>query len=118
MSEEQSLEGWAPEINGDMTLEKVIDLAFDYRGDTTIVKTDGTELVGYLFNRNAKAAAPFIQMFDQKGEGPHKLLYSDIATVAFTGRDTAAGKSWEAWVKRKGQEKTLEPKAKAPKIER
>ena len=26
--------------------------------------------------------------------------YSDIAGLAFTGRDTAAGKSWEAWVKK------------------
>jgi len=30
--------------------------------------------------------------------GKVKIAYSDIAALAFTGRDTAAGKSWEAWV--------------------
>ena len=29
-----------------------------------------------------------------------KIAYADIAALAFSGRDTAAGKSWEAWVKK------------------
>jgi len=28
------------------------------------------------------------------------IAYSDIAALAFSGRDTAAGKSWEAWVRK------------------
>ena len=28
------------------------------------------------------------------------ITYADIASLAFTGRDPAAGKSWEAWVKK------------------
>jgi hypothetical protein len=28
------------------------------------------------------------------------IAYIDIAGLAFTGRDAAAGKSWEAWVKK------------------
>jgi len=31
------------------------------------------------------------------------IPYSDIAALAFTGRDTAAGKSWEAWMKNIGK---------------
>ena len=27
------------------------------------------------------------------------IAYSDIAALAFSGRDMAAGKSWEAWLK-------------------
>src|SRR5437763_1792357 len=43
---EETLEGWAPEIGRGITLEEVIDRAFDYRGNVTVVKTDGTELEG------------------------------------------------------------------------
>jgi hypothetical protein len=28
------------------------------------------------------------------------IPYAEIAALAFTGRDTAAGKSWEAWVRK------------------
>lgn len=103
--EEKSLEGWVPELGEDLTLAQVIDMAFDYRGNTTVVKSDGTELVGYIFNRDAEAQQPYIQMFDEKGDGPIKILYVDIANIKFTGRDTAAGKSWAAWVRRKEKEK-------------
>jgi hypothetical protein len=34
-----------------------------------------------------------------------KITYSDVAALAFTGRDTAAGKSWEAWVKKYWEKK-------------
>ena len=79
----------------------MIEFAFDYRGNTTIVKTDGTEVVGYVFNRNRSVAIPFIQFFDDDGGGPFTLPYADIANVKFTGKDTAAGNSWKAWVERK-----------------
>ena len=44
-----TLEGWVPQIGEYLTLAEVIDFAFDYRGNTTLVKTDGTEVVGYVF---------------------------------------------------------------------
>jgi hypothetical protein len=47
-----------------------------------------------------------------------QIPYSEIAALAFTGRDTAAGKSYEAWVKRywekraKGEKNiSIEPEA-------
>ena len=30
---------------------------------------------------------------------------ASIAALAFTGRDTAAGKSWEAWIKKYAEKK-------------
>jgi len=33
------------------------------------------------------------------------VSYADIAALAFTGRDTAAGKSWEAWMKKYAEKK-------------
>ncbi|MCI0548565.1 MAG: hypothetical protein L0027_14935 [Candidatus Rokubacteria bacterium] len=103
--EEPSREGWVPEIGPGLTLEAVVEEAFDYRGNTTVVRRDGTEIVGYVFNRNATAPEPFIQLFDEAGNGPLTVRYADIANIKFTGRDTAAGKSWKAWVARKEREK-------------
>ena len=105
MSEEKSLEGWVPELGPSLSLPQVIDLAFDYRGNTTIVKTDGTEVVGYVFNRNPEAPQPYMEYFDESGTGPFTIPYSEIENIRFTGKDTAAGKSWEAWVKRREKEK-------------
>ena len=100
-----SLEGYVPEIGPYLTLAEVIDFAFDYRGNTTIVKVDGTELVGYVFNRNKLVPEPFVQFFDEQGEGPFTLAYSEIATIKFTGKDMAAGNSWKAWLERREREK-------------
>ena len=33
------------------------------------------------------------------------IAYSDIAALAFTERDTAAGRSWEAWVRKYWEKK-------------
>ena len=102
-----TLEGWVPQINDYMSLREVVEFAFDYRGNPTVVKGDGSEVVGYIFNRNSDAPEPFIQLFDEQGDGPFTIPYRDIATIRFTGKDTAAGNSWKAWVERKEKEKAL-----------
>jgi len=100
MTDEPSLEGWSPVIGTDATLDEVIDRAFDYRGDVTLVTTGGAELVGYVYNRNRHAVPPFVQMFDAEGAS-RTLPYAEIGAIRFTGKDTAAGKSYEAWLRRK-----------------
>lgn len=101
MTDATTLEGWAPEIGPGVSLEEVIDKAFDYRGNVTVVKTDGSQTEGYLFNRNADTAVPFVQMFDLNGAGPHTISYREIRTIRFSGRDTAAGNSYAAWLRAK-----------------
>jgi hypothetical protein len=96
---EASLEGWTPEVGDAASLAEVIERAFDYRGDVTIVRRDGSEVVGYLFNRDAAVARPFVQVFEQQGGPPLTVPYADIRTVRFTGRDTAAGNSYAAWLR-------------------
>ena len=88
-------------MGSNLTLAEVIDLALDYRGNVTVVKADGTEVEGYMFNRNRDAREPFIQMFDVNGDGPLALLYSEIRSIKFTGKDAAAGNSWLAWLERR-----------------
>lgn len=97
--DESTLEGWTPEITDPRTLAEVIDRAFDYRGDVTVVKHDGSELIGYLFNRDADAAVPFVQVFERASGDPVTVPYADIRAVAFTGKDTAAGNSYAAWLR-------------------
>ena len=99
-----TLESWVPELGEECTLAQVIDLAFDYRGNTTVVKGDGTEIEGYIFNRVTEVPEPFIQMFDRDGNGPLRIPYREIRNIKFTGKDMASGKSWEAWIERKRTE--------------
>jgi hypothetical protein len=101
MTDGASLEGWAPELGPGLSLAEVVDRAFDYRGNITVVRADGSETEGYLFNRNADAPVPFVQLFDLSGGGPHTISYREIRTIRFTGRDTAAGNSYAAWLRAK-----------------
>jgi hypothetical protein len=99
MPAEHTLEGWGPPE--ETNLIEVIDAAFDYRGDVTVVRKDGQELVGYVFNRNSEVADPFIQMFPAGHGDVITIAYADIRTIRFTGRDTATGDSYAAWLRRR-----------------
>ena len=101
------LEGWSPEVGDAATLAEVIEQAFDYRGDVTLVRENGSELVGYVFNRNAEAATPFVQVFATDGDDPVTIPYADIRSIRFTGRDTAAGTSYAAWLRRREAAKAV-----------
>jgi hypothetical protein len=98
---DHSLEGWSPEIADAETLAEVVERAFDYRGDVTISTRDGARRIGYLFNRRRDASVPFIQIYPAAGGDPETIAYADIQSIGFTGRDTAAGNSYAAWLKRK-----------------
>jgi hypothetical protein len=45
------------------------------------------------------------------------IAYSDVAALKFSGRDSAAGRSWEAWVRKywekkaAGESAAIEPEA-------
>ena len=56
--------------------------------------------MGYLFNRDSSAPEPFVQLIDEDGNGPLRVRYAEIASVRFTGKDTAEGNSWKAWIER------------------
>jgi hypothetical protein len=103
VTDEVSLEGWIP--GPDVPLADVIDRAFDYRGNVTIERHDGRTIMGYVSNRDPRAREPFIQLFDDAGEGPITIPYAAIRTIRFTGKDPAAGNSYAAWLDRKAAAK-------------
>ena len=97
--EEKTLEGWTPEISDAETLAKVVEHAFDYRGDVTLDLDDGRRIDGYLFNRNRDVAEPFVQVYERGEAAPSTIPYARIRAVRFTGKDTAAGNSYAAWLR-------------------
>src|SRR3954462_11809082 len=98
----EKLEGWVPELAGDEEIRQALEKAFDYRGDVSITRKDGSKIEGYIFDRRTGAtlADSAVRLFPKDADTKISIPYSDIAALAFSGRDTAAGKSYEAWVKK------------------
>ena len=98
----ETLQGWIPALASEEELREALEKAFDYRGDVTITRKDGSKLEGYIFDRvsGPDLVTSFVRLLPKESNQRVKIPYSEIRALAFTGRDTAAGKSWEAWVKK------------------
>ena len=107
--QEPSLQGWDPAGDGPVDVPRVVELAFGYRGNVTIYKHDGTAVVGYLCNRDAREPEPRIEYMDEAGDGPFSIPYADIANIRFTGTDPAKGNSYAAYQQRKTQDRLAAP---------
>ena len=103
----EKLEGWVPELAAEEDVRLALEKAFDYRGDVTITRKDGSKVEGYVFDRRTgkTLADSAVRLFPKDSERKISIAYSDIAALAFTGRDTAAGKSFEAWVRKYWEKK-------------
>ncbi len=105
--EHEKLEGWIPQLANDEELRQALEKAFDYRGDVTITRRDGTKIEGYLFDRRSGGTLrdSMVRVYPKNSDEKVSISYADIGALAFTGRDTAAGKSWEAWMKKYAEKK-------------
>jgi hypothetical protein len=103
----ETIEGWLPELATEEELREALEKAFDYRGDVTLTTKDGKKLEGYIFDRvsGPTLASSFVRVLPKDSNQRQKIAYADIAALAFTGRDPAAGKSWEAWVRKYWEKK-------------
>jgi hypothetical protein len=103
----EHLEGWIPQLATDDEIRVALEKAFDYRGDVTITRKDGSKIEGYLFDRRTAASLKdsIVRLYPKNSSEKVSISYADIAALAFTGRDTAAGKSWEAWMKKYAEKK-------------
>ena len=54
----QQFEGWVPELAGENELRQALESAFDYRGDVTITRKDGSRIEGYVFDRRSGRFLP------------------------------------------------------------
>jgi hypothetical protein len=105
--EKENLEGWIPSMASDTEIREALEKAFDYRGDVTITRKDGSQVEGYLFDRRSGSSLSdsFVRIIPSKERTKVNVAYADIAALAFTGRDTAAGKTFDAWVKKYWEKK-------------
>ena len=97
-----NLEGWVPELASEEELRAALDKALDYRGDVTITRKDGTKIEGYVFDRRtgSSLANSSVRLYPKDSAQKLSIAYSEIAALAFSSSDPAAGKGWEAWVRK------------------
>jgi hypothetical protein len=114
--EHEPLQGLIPSLANEEELRTALEKAFEYRGDVTITCKDGSVVEGYIYDRRAAPTlgASLVRILPASGAARVSVKYSDIAALAFTGRDTAAGKSWEAWVRKYWEKKAA---GESPAIE-
>ncbi|HSY35491.1 MAG TPA: hypothetical protein VK814_07055 [Acidobacteriaceae bacterium] len=109
--ERENLEGWIPELATEAEVREALEKAFDYRGDVTVTRKDGTTIEGYLYDRRSEPTmeASLVRIIPTPKPGVPvervMIPYADIAALQFTGRDTAAGKTFEAWIKKYWEKK-------------
>lgn len=105
--EREQLEGSIPELASESEVREALEKAFDYRGDITITRKDGSVVEGYLYDRRTGAtlADSSVRIMLTVGNAKVSVPYSEVAHLVFSGRDTAAGKTFEAWVKKYWEKK-------------
>jgi hypothetical protein len=105
--ERENLEGWIPQLASEEEIQQALEKAFDYRGDITITLKSGEKVEGYIFDRRTgkSLADSVVRLYPKSGNQKISISYADMAALAFTGKDTAAGKSWEAWMKKYHEKK-------------
>lgn len=101
-TEHENLEGWIPQLASEEEVRIALEKAFDYRGDVSITLKNGNKIQGYVFDRRSgkTLADSCVRIFPAGSDQKLSVAYADIAALAFTGKDPAAGKSYEAWVRK------------------
>ena len=98
----ERLEGWIPDLAREEDIRQALEKAFDYRGDVTITRKDGSKVEGYVFDRRTgnTLSDSLVRVIPSNAREKVSIPYSDIAALKFSDRDPAAGKSFEAWVRK------------------
>ncbi len=99
--EKATLQGWIPDLADENVVREALEKAFDYRGDVTITKKDGTVIEGYIFDRKSAKTLrdSLVRILPKDSNQRQSISYADIAALAFSGRDFAVGMNWETWVR-------------------
>lgn len=105
--EREQLEGWIPSLASDTDIREALEKAFDYRGDVTLTLKDGRVVHGYVFDRRTGATLQesAVRIIPAGERTRLAIPYAEIAALAFTGRDNAAGRTFEAWVRKYWEKK-------------
>jgi hypothetical protein len=106
-AEHEDLEGWVPTLATDADLRDALDKALDYRGDVTLTLKSGERFEAFVFNCKSgpTLADSWVQYYTPSAPEKRKVGYAEIASIEFTGKDRAAGKHWEDWIKKYSEKK-------------
>jgi hypothetical protein len=106
-TEHENLEGWVPALATDADLRDALAKALDYRGDVTLTLKSGERIEAFIFNchTGATLAESWVQYYTPSAPEKRKVGYAEIARLEFSGKDRAAGKHWEDWVKAYNEKK-------------
>ncbi len=107
-SKHEVLQGWTAELASEDETREAFEKAFSYRGDVTISRKDGSKLECYIFDRREGKTLQdsMVRVIPTGTMDKQSIPYSEISSLVFSGRDTAAGKGWEAWVRKYWEKKT------------
>jgi nucleoside phosphorylase len=86
----------------DARISTLVERAFDYRGHVTISRRDGSQVIGFVYDRGPA----HVELFDQHAVTRIRLALEDIEDIAWTGEDFAE-KAQQMWERRRG---ALEPR--------
>ena len=105
--EHEELEGSVPTLASDEDLKAALEKAFDYRGDVTLTLKSGEKIEAFIFDckNGPTLAESWARYYTPAAPEKRKVSYADIARLEFTGKDRAAGKHWEDWVKKYNERK-------------
>jgi len=104
----KQLQGWIPDLSSPEETRAVLDKAFDYRGDVSLTLRSGEKIEGYVFDRRYEGPnleQCFVRLLPTHSNEKTSVRYSDIASIEFSGRDMAAGKSFELWISKYREKK-------------
>lgn len=103
----QKLEGWVPTLASEAELRDALEKAFDYRGDVTLTLKNDERIEAYIFNRRTgrTLAESYVEYYTPAAEEKRRVSYAEIARIEFTGKDRAAGKQWEDWIRKYNEKK-------------
>lgn len=86
-------------------IRKQIEAAYDFRGHVSVTLVGGESVTGYLFNREYENPRMkedcFIELMVKDSGERRRYPMARISSIALTGEDHAAGKSYEDYLKKK-----------------
>jgi len=112
-AEHEILEGWVPTLATDADLRDALEKALDYRGDVTLTLKSGErgeapeKIEAFIFDckNGPTLAESWVRYYTPSAPEKRKVSYAEIARLEFSGKDRAAGKHWEDWVKKYNERK-------------
>jgi hypothetical protein len=107
VQQREHLEGWVPDLADPSDARDALEKAFDFRGDVTITLRDASVVTGYIFDRRTGQSLDdsYVRIMPGGSTQKRNVVYADIVRIVFDRRDPAAGKSWEAWVRKYWEKK-------------